>query len=158
MNTWSLRTRRETSGKRVGLDADIWLFIVLRVGEVEGNGDAMAPEWATRSSRSSQELAVAMCYSVTVRVSAPPLFFLAAPISVIDHGGLGELWHVRSIPVVGVYKAGGFYLVLEGMANGICIFISLPPWRATRGYIRGTSGCNLHLAENSPPSHSQNHG
>ena len=40
--------------------------------------------------------------------------------------------------------------MLEGMANGIRIFISLPPWRATRGYIRGTLGCNLHFAENSP--------
>src|ERR1035441_2211550 len=46
-------------------------------------------------------------------------------------------------------NAGGFYVVLEGMANGIRIFISLPLWRATRGYIRGTLGCNLHFAENS---------
>src|ERR1035438_1827550 len=45
---------------------------------------------------------------------------------------------------------GGFYLELEGMANGIRIFISPPRWRATRGYIRGTLGCNLHFAENSP--------
>jgi hypothetical protein len=37
------------------------------------------------------------------RPDAPPLLFLAAPISVIDHVWLGGLCHVRSIPVAGVF-------------------------------------------------------
>ena len=36
------------------------------------------------------------------RPGTTPLFLVAPPISVIDHGRLGGLWHVCSIPIAGI--------------------------------------------------------